>query len=652
VPRDSWDAFAAREPYFAVLTQPRYLRANFDAAARDEFFNGGEGQVAELFSAIRMHVHPEFAPQSVLEYGCGVGRLLIPFARRGAETVGVDRSESMLAIARRHLDEAGHQNVNLLTVNQLTNDRRTFDMVNLFLVLQRMQKREGLDLVRDLAKRVRPGGVFVVQFPYRAYVSPAVSLARKLRAHVPAVNALINAARRKPADEPFIASQLYDRSEIYDILAAEGFHPPHATFHRQGDLDSMIVYARRAGEVPRGEIKPPVADERAAEFIDVRKLIAQTSIEELNRTAEQYFASLTNWDDHLAKPFSRAEDAPQLLINTGILLQGLSLIPGMTVLEYGAGTGWLSRFLTQLGCRAILLDVSPTALNIARELYKRQPPIGNRPEPRFLVFDGHRIELEDASVDRVICFDAFHHAANPEEILAEFSRVLKPAGFAAFVEPGPMHSKMPQSQYEMRTYRVLENDIDVHALWKSAESAGFAEMKLAAFNIPPFHVSLREYDELLAGGDTMLRWAHASRDFLHHVRTFFLFKGGTAEIDSRRPEGLRAEIEAAVLSVSPLRLEATIRNTGSAKWLPSDEYYGGVVLGGHLYGARGELVKFDYAWQVLPKPLAPNEELTFAFEPPPLEPGRWIIELDCVANQIRWFAQIGSPAARVEVDVP
>ena len=88
-------------------------------------------------------------------------------------------------------------------------------------------------------------------------------------------------------------------------------------------------------------------------------MIAKTSIEELNQTAEAYFSSLTDWEHHLAKPLSKADETPPLLINFGTLLQGLELMPGQTVLEYGAGSGWLSRFLTQLGARMILLDVSP-----------------------------------------------------------------------------------------------------------------------------------------------------------------------------------------------------------------------------------------------------------------------------------------------------
>jgi SAM-dependent methyltransferase len=320
----------------------------------------------------------------------------------------------------------------------------------------------------------------------------------------------------------------------------------------------------------------------------------------------------------------------------------------MTVLEFGAGTGWLSRFLTQLGCRMILLDVAPTALEIAKDLYKRQPSIGNRPEPRFLVFDGRRIDLPDASVDRILCFDSFHHAPNPNDVLRELGRVLKPRGIAAFAEPGPRHSTTPQSQYEMRTYGVVEADIDIHAIWDAAKRLGFVDLKLAAFNVPPFHVSLPEYDDLLASGETFGKWAEQTRSFLHDARTFFLTKAGAEELDSRRTEGLRAVIEA---QLDGLDVHVTVRNIGKAKWLDSHEPHGGVALGAHLHDARGQLVELDYARTVLPRPLAPGEEVTFDFTLPPLQPGRWVVELDCVAERVAWFAQVGSTATRLEIEV-
>ena len=65
----------------------------------------------------------------------------------------------------------------------------------------------------------------------------------------------------------------------------------------------------------------------AEKLIDVRELMAASSVEEHCRLAEQYFASLTDRTHHLAKPFGSIEEAPQLLINFAVVLQGLRLCP-------------------------------------------------------------------------------------------------------------------------------------------------------------------------------------------------------------------------------------------------------------------------------------------------------------------------------------
>ncbi|HET8796896.1 MAG TPA: methyltransferase domain-containing protein, partial [Thermoanaerobaculia bacterium] len=353
-----------------------------------------------------------------------------------------------------------------------------------------------------------------------------------------------------------------------------------------------------------------------------------------------------------------AKDAPGLLINFATMIQGLDLTPGLRLLDFGAGTGWTSRFLSQLGCEVIVLDVSPTALEIAKELYRRQPVIGDAPQPRFLLFDGLRIDLPDASVDRILCFDAFHHATNPDAMLREFARVLSPGGIAAFAEPGPDHSRRPPSQAEMRTYGVVENDVDIHAIWRTASSAGFSEIRLAAFHVPPFHVDLDRYVELLRGGESYLRWAESTRGFLKDVRNFFLRREGAVRADSRRADGLMAGLEVELPRTAragePIRARARVTNTGRATWLPSHVPVGGVSLGCHLFDANDQLLRFDHAWQPLgesAKEIAPGENVEVAFEIPALTPGRYSLQFDCVANRVAWFAQLGSTTVTLTIDV-
>jgi 2-polyprenyl-3-methyl-5-hydroxy-6-metoxy-1,4-benzoquinol methylase len=84
----------------------------------------------------------------------------------------------------------------------------------------------------------------------------------------------------------------------------------------------------------------------------------------------------------MAKPFGQIAETPAILANLAVVLQSLTLSLGLRVLNFSAGSGWLSRWLTQLGCQVTLLDVSSTALAIARAHYTNHPVIGDQPSPR------------------------------------------------------------------------------------------------------------------------------------------------------------------------------------------------------------------------------------------------------------------------------
>jgi SAM-dependent methyltransferase len=638
------------EPYFSVLTNPKFLRARLTDEARREFFASGETLADAMWRTIQMRLDPDFAPTAVLEYGCGVGRLAIPFAqraaRRGGTVVAVDRSPDMLAAAREEADRHGVTNIEFCTPDALDGRRRRFDFVCCHLVFQRVPRSEGLALLRDLARSIGSGGIGVFQFAYRSRTHAAVQALRWARRHVPGVNGIANVLRGHRGSQPFIPTYVYELDDVLAALEDVGFAASYLVFDDDADVSSVMFFVQSE------------LSSRRPEPIDVDAVIASASIESLNATAEQYFASLTTWDHHLAKPFSTVDEAPWLLTHVALVLQALQLRPGMTVLEFGAGSGWLSRFVTQLGCKTILLDVSPTALRIAKALYERVPVIGDRPNPEFLLFDGARIELAEASVDRVICFHAFHHAPNPAAIVEEFGRVLRPGGVAAFAEPGPRHSRAAQSQFEMRTYGVVENDVDVHALWRAARACGFADMKLMVFHGLPFHVSLERYEDFLRGGITCAEWVADARIFLRGVRNFVLVKAGVERADSRSASGLACEIHARLLEApvegSPCALTVSVANVGQATWLPRTAGPGGVSLGVHLYDVSGRLVSSDVLSTPLKDPageIAPGERVTVDVALPSIAAGRYSIELDCVAEGVSWFAQLGSKPARVDVEV-
>jgi len=69
-------------------------------------------------------------------------------------------------------------------------------------------------------------------------------------------------------------------------------------------------------------------------------------------------------------------------------------------------------------------------------------------------------------------------------------RVLKPGAIAGFHEPGPNHSKSAGSQYEMRNFNVLEDDIDIGKIWSLAKEMGFFRLRLGVYSPYPV-LSLR-----------------------------------------------------------------------------------------------------------------------------------------------------------------
>jgi len=79
-------------------------------------------------------------------------------------------------------------------------------------------------------------------------------------------------------------------------------------------------------------------------FIDARELNTTFTVEELARTADDYYRTTLEFSDrYLAKPFADPQDAPDLLGSFAQLVAGLRLAAGLDVLDFGAGACWTTR---------------------------------------------------------------------------------------------------------------------------------------------------------------------------------------------------------------------------------------------------------------------------------------------------------------------
>jgi ubiquinone/menaquinone biosynthesis C-methylase UbiE len=419
-----------------------------------------------------------------------------------------------------------------------------------------------------------------------------------------------------------------------------------------------------------------------ADIFDPRAVIRERGVPSLLEAAEREYQHMAA-NDHqhvLALPFGNPIAAPFYLYNLSFLIAGLQLGRTMRVLDFGAGSCWLSRHLNEMGCATISLDPSPTALEMGRRLFREYPPIGGCvAEPVFLQFDGHTIELEDESVERIVCNDAFHHVPNPEEVIHELFRVLKPGGIVGFSEAGRQHSRSPTAQLEMRLHHVLENDILLEEIWAWARAAGFTDIVVKPAFSPLTNLSYDDYQAIVGGWPELLRrprrgWSLLKRHFglLGTVteRTAFMLHKGPPVTDSRvsfaalggspylpHARDLSHEMRAdqtryTVRPGEPVQVRVHIRNTGTIRWLHANlNEFAMVKVGGHLHDENMAETVHDFLRANLAHDVSPGQATTVALSFAIDRPGVYNVVLDLVSERVAWFAQAGSEPVRLEVVV-
>jgi len=270
-----WEKWGGQDPYFGVITQEKFRNNRLDDAARVEFFESGVWHVDHVWSTCTHHVDARFAPDSVLDFGCGVGRLLLPFARRARQVVGVDVAASMLRQARRNCDQTGLRNVELLKSDDaLSAVDRTFDLVHSVIVLQHIAPERGLRLFERLLGCIAPGGVGAIQLTYAKMAhaetlglpapgnpvvdvgatAPAGPAPRRrgplaaLTGGPPAVSMVsVAVAGTDPGADPEMQMNSYHLNHVFFLLQRAGITRLHTEFtDHGGELGVFLFFQRQA----------------------------------------------------------------------------------------------------------------------------------------------------------------------------------------------------------------------------------------------------------------------------------------------------------------------------------------------------------------------------------------------------------------------
>ncbi len=181
----------------------------------------------------------------------------------------------------------------------------------------------------------------------------------------------------------------------------------------------------------------------------------------MSRKAEKYFEEVSGSWDVLRKSFygDEVRDA---------VLAAAKVLPSDTVLDVGAGTGFLTEGAAKIARKVIALDFSEAMTGESRLKLS-----GRNVE--FKIGNVEQIPLPDASVNAVIGNMILHHCLNPDVALKDMARVLAPGGRLAL-------SDLQQHNYEFlrKEHADIWLGFNIPRVRSMLDQAGFDDVNLRA----------------------------------------------------------------------------------------------------------------------------------------------------------------------------
>ena len=170
--RRAWESLGDERPFHSVLTDDRYLPSRM-SEWEAQFWHSGEVEAEQLADYLADLGLVKLADATLLEFGCGVGRVTIPLAAIAKSVIAYDISDRHLRFARERAAALGRTNIRAIAIgDSLPAQFEPCDVFYSRIVLQHNPPPIIGDILRKLIRSLARGGVGVFQVPthYVGYV--------------------------------------------------------------------------------------------------------------------------------------------------------------------------------------------------------------------------------------------------------------------------------------------------------------------------------------------------------------------------------------------------------------------------------------------------------------------------------------------------
>ncbi len=242
-----WEKFGRTNPYFGVCSDNAFKTKNLTTDSLQAFFESGKDHVQHVLDTLSwVAKKPITKLKSVLDFGCGTGRLLIPLASISETARGIDVSKSMLTEAVNNIKRIGINNIELINSNSLAEIKsRKFDLIHTYIVLQHVPTAAGYDIIRSLVQVIDEGGLGMIHFTYRNDKNALQNIGRILKSRSPVIAKISNLIKNRSGATPHMQMNNYNLKKVFKIFEEEGIDNCYAEFTNHGGFHGICLYCQK-----------------------------------------------------------------------------------------------------------------------------------------------------------------------------------------------------------------------------------------------------------------------------------------------------------------------------------------------------------------------------------------------------------------------
>jgi len=247
-----WEKWGQRDPYFGVLTDPKFRSGNLDSGTKAEFFATGGQHVARVMGKIHKFIDSDFKPELALDFGCGTGRVTVAMAEIARKVVGIDISDSMLKEA-----EANCRALNVENTEFYKSDDRLsaiqkfkFDFIHTFIVLQHIPVDRVRVIFSQLLHLMKDGAVGAIHLTYADRVFSANQGLKpdNLSTRANGIYRSLRGIARNivyPGKDPRMQMNTHGLNQLYFMLQSGGVEEMFTEFTDHGGVLGVFLYFRK-----------------------------------------------------------------------------------------------------------------------------------------------------------------------------------------------------------------------------------------------------------------------------------------------------------------------------------------------------------------------------------------------------------------------